>query len=285
MFSLKKFIKKITKTKKNDSPNLTLKTENKIYGSELLCARYYYSKNDWIDVYVPLKGPVGIWMSGGSDSTLLAYLIAKTIKDYNLDLKILPITYKRKYKNWNYAVATNVVEQIKKILDVDCFLNHNYCFFNHDGIGDKLVHNEKMKKHIKKLKENFIVTLVYKGDTMFPDPIPEEFGVSEEDKPLGFNIENKDEDAIEEYVLSLPFIFVDKKATSTLYNKLNLEFDLLPYTYSCDSSMEKTDFFRIPCEKCWKCKRREWSLSQFNFVKPHEFIGPSRKLKRECETL
>lgn len=283
MFSLANFIKKISKPKINDPSILTLKTEKKSYGSELFCARYYYSKDDWVDIYLPLKGPVGIWMSGGSDSTMLAYLIAKTIKDYNIDLKILPITYKRIHKPWNYAVATNVVDKIKNILKVDCFLNHNYCFFGDDK--NKEVHDEKLRKHIRKLKELKLVTLIYKGDTMFPEPTPEELKLIGEEKPVGFNIENKDENSLEEYVLSMPFNFVDKKVINQFYKKFDLEFDLLPYTYSCESSMEKTKFFSKTCEKCWKCKRRNWSFSDYSYINPHEFIEPSKKLKRQCEKL
>jgi len=103
------------------------------YGNELLCARYYnLEETEYVDLYVPLKGPIGIWMSGGADSSLCAYLLAKTIKDYNLNIKILPMSFKRDDKPWNMWTAANIVERIESILDIkkgDIFLNHNFCDF------------------------------------------------------------------------------------------------------------------------------------------------------------
>jgi 7-cyano-7-deazaguanine synthase in queuosine biosynthesis len=41
---------------------------------------------------------IGIKMSGGADSTLLFYILCKTIKDTNSDCKIFPIT--RSCESW-----------------------------------------------------------------------------------------------------------------------------------------------------------------------------------------
>ena len=62
-------------------------------------------QNDWTDLYFKYDRDdrceeravktLGIWCSGGADSSMLLYLLAKTIKDGNLDIKIQPLSVRR----------------------------------------------------------------------------------------------------------------------------------------------------------------------------------------------
>ena len=54
---------------------------------------------------------IGIWMSGGADSSLLAYLLAKKIKDEELNIKLQPLSVRRGRPN-NPIYAGNVVDFI-----------------------------------------------------------------------------------------------------------------------------------------------------------------------------
>ncbi len=66
---------------------------------------------------------IGVWMSGGADSSLLCYLLAEKIKQEHLSVKILPITidYKRPFA----GIAASVREKIEDLLDArDIFLDH-----------------------------------------------------------------------------------------------------------------------------------------------------------------
>jgi hypothetical protein len=171
MLSLSNIFGNILKSKKAEKINVNSeKRETPFYGDELLCARYYnIDETQYIDLYIPYKGPLGVWMSGGSDSSILTFLLAKTIKDHNLDVKIMPMSFKRDNKPWNLWVSTNVVEQIEKILNIkkgDIFLNHNYCYFGDPGSDD---FSSKMEKHITMLKTNNLITIVYSGLTKNPD--------------------------------------------------------------------------------------------------------------------
>jgi hypothetical protein len=63
---------------------------------------------------IPVK-TIGIWMSGGADSALLCYLLAKKIKEeqLNITIRLITIDYKRPF----VFKAGPVREKIEEILD------------------------------------------------------------------------------------------------------------------------------------------------------------------------
>jgi hypothetical protein len=287
MFNLKDLLGPILSFKKGKAEEITLtdkKRQSPRYGDELLCARYYNEEEtDYIDLYIPKKGPLGILMSGGADSSLLAFLLAKTIKDYNLDVKILPISFKRDNKPWNLWVATYVIENIENILDIkkgEIFLNHNYCYF---GNHEKPEFHKNLEIHFKTLKDKNLVTMLYNGMTKNPDPIPSELEDQREtkrDNPIE-RINNLPQESREEFIISMPFIFQDKSFIANLYKKHDLLNSLFPYTRSCEGFLDKTDFYRSSCEKCWWCRERTWAFSKYT-LEPLKHISAPEKLKRTC---
>jgi len=257
------------------------------YGSELLCARYYNEdETQYADIYIPLKGPIGLWMSGGADSTMLAFLLAKTIKDYNLNLKILPMSFKRDDKPWNLWTAANVVEKIENILNLqkgEIFLNHNFCDFG--DYRQKLTHTNKIKNHIALLKDNRLITIAYSGLTHNPDPLPPELENERESirdvSPQEYLNEKIDKHDFEEKIISKPFLFLDKSFIANLYKKHKLLESLLPYTRSCEGFVKDTSFFKETCKKCWWCKERNWAFSKY-VDDPYKHIPASEKTKKSC---
>jgi len=287
MFKLFDVISNFVTLKKGKAKEIVIGKKGRVsprYGNELLCARYYNEdESHYIDLYVPLKGPLGVWMSGGADSSMLAFLLAKTIKDYNLDVKILPMSFKRDDKPWNMWVATNIVERIEEILDIkkgEIFLNHNYCYFGDYKSKEFL---PKLRKHVESLKDNKLITICYTGLTKNPEDIPEDMIESREfsrDEPAKKILEEKDEYK-EELIISIPFLFQDKKFIAGLYNKLGLMEKLFPYTRSCENVIHNTDFFKTSCGKCWWCKERKWAFGSYT-KDPLKHIQPSNKIIRSC---
>lgn len=288
MLSLTNIFGNFLKNKKTEY--LTVKNDQRVtprYGDDLFCARYYDTNEvDYFDLYIPLKGPVGIWMSGGADSSLLTFLLAKTIKDYNLNVKILPMSFKRDNKPWNLAVATNVVEKIEQILEIqkgEIFLNHNYSYFGNHEVPD---FKEKLSKHIESLKHSNIVTIVYSGITKNPDPLPEELIDGREfirDNPDD-RTNNLDKNHTEEYLISSPLIFLTKEFVANLYKKHNLLDSLLPYTRSCEGLIRNTKFFKKSCETCWWCRERKWAFGKYK-DDPLLHITPSDKMVKMCSVV
>jgi len=288
MLSLSNIFGNILKSKKAEKINVkSEKRETPFYGDELLCARYYnIDETQYIDLYVPYKGPLGVWMSGGSDSSMLAFLLAKTIKDHNLDVKIMPMSFKRDNKPWNLWVSTNVVEQIEKILDIkkgDIFLNHNYCYFGDPGSDD---FSSKMEKHITMLKTNNLITIVYSGLTKNPDSTEEDLidgRVLTRDDPAEL-FKDKNAKYVEEKLISNPFMFQNKLLISDLYKKHDLLETLLPYTRSCEGFIRVTNSFKKSCGTCWWCKERKWAFNRY-VEDPLKHIPPSDKMKKECSVV
>ena len=60
---------------------------------------------------------IGIWMSGGADSSMLAYLLAKQIRDFDLNIKIQPLSVRRGRPN-NPIYAGNVIDFIEEDLQI-----------------------------------------------------------------------------------------------------------------------------------------------------------------------
>jgi hypothetical protein len=281
-------------SKRGKAEQITIERQsnyNPIYGNDLLCARYYNEdESKYADIYVPLKGPIGLYISGGADSALLAYLLAKTIKEYNLNIKILPISFKRDDKPWNLWTAANVIEKIENILNLEkgqIFLSHNFCDFG--NYREKEIHSNKIKKHITLLKENKLITLVYNGLTHNPDPLPKELQNEREtsrDVTLQDFIIEKTVNAehygyFEENIISNPFLFLDKSFIANLYKKHNLLESLLPYTRSCEGFAKSTNFFKTSCKRCWWCKERNWAFSKY-VDDPYKHIPASDQLKKTC---
>ena len=277
-------------SKRGKAEQITIERQsnyNPTYGNELLCARYYNEdETQYADIYIPLKGPICLWMSGGADSTMLAFLLAKTIKDYGLNLKILPISFKRDDKPWNLWTAANVIERIENILDLkkgEIFLNHNFCDFG--DYRQKLTHSIKLKNHISLLKDNKLITITYNGLTHNPDPLPPELEnkreVIRDVSPKEYLNEKIKKHDFEEEIISKPFLFLDKSFIANLYNKHNLLESLLPYTRSCEGFAKNTKFFKNSCKTCWWCKERNWAFSKY-VEDPYKHIPASEKMKKSC---
>jgi len=289
MLTLNSIFGNILKSKKTET--VTIKNNERTtpyYGDDLFCARYYNSEEtEYVDLYIPLKGSVGIWISGGADSSLLAFLLAKTIKDYKLDIKILPMTFKRDNKPWNLAVSTNVVEQIEKILEIEkgkIFLSHNYCYLGNHELVDEF--SNKMHKHIDSLKRNGLINLVYSGLSKNPDPLPAELVDDREisrDDPNN-NFKDNKINYNEEKLISNPFMFLTKEFIADLYKKYDLLDSLLPYTRSCEGFMKNTNFFKETCQTCWWCRERKWAFAKYTEY-PLKHIPPSNKMKKMCSVV
>ena len=63
----------------------------------------------------PVKN-IGMWLSGGADSAMLAYLLCKKIKEEKLDIKFHPFSVRRG-RGWNPIYAGHVIDFIEEQLD------------------------------------------------------------------------------------------------------------------------------------------------------------------------
>jgi cobalamin-dependent methionine synthase I len=246
---------------------------------------------------------VGIFLSGGMDSAVLLYLVAKTFSERNITTSIQPVTVRRGnptgFKYYDrvdiYPYANRIIKYVR-----DAFPNvtiydtikedANYWWITtvdpeggHKGsytttqtnLSNFLTWKYADDHLIEKLAEQNmepqqgIDTLYceYNGVTKNP---PEDADV-----PLS---EESHRDHVRNYVDGFatvvdygkfhryyePIRNADKRITMWLAHELNILEDFLDITRSCEGGPVETENFTTECMKCWWCLERHWALENYN---------------------
>lgn len=187
---------------------------------------------------------IGIKMSGGADSSLLAYLLVKHIIDNNLDIKVHPIIIIERLSPFQELFAKPIIEFIEKETGFS---------FENLFIFECAVDENKTKKmrQIEADLLNLELDLIVAGTTQHPKS-----GFNEPGGPDESRIGNFPEIWDKIYI---PFINKDKRELAELYNQYNLIETLFPMTRSC---VAVTDNFDKHCGECWWCKERIWAFGK-----------------------
>ena len=207
---------------------------------------------------------IGQWMSGGADSSLLAYLLCKEIKDQKLNVKFQPMTVRRGRPN-NPMYAEGVVDFIKEDLDIDFILPHEVYY-------PPLIDSEmtEMKIFWKKDSENFReqkYDILYSGITCNP---PNDSGLpknKERDRDEESDRPTENRNGLRHYIN--PFFKVNKKWEAEVYKDFGLLDTLFPLTYSCEGDAKDTKTHTWHCgntlpieRQCWWCRERMWAFGR-----------------------
>tara|TARA_B100000929_G_scaffold6343_1_gene5371 strand:+ start:3709 stop:4383 length:675 start_codon:yes stop_codon:yes gene_type:complete len=198
---------------------------------------------------------VGTSMSGGADSTMLCYLLAKCILEDKLNISIQPYNgYDIDYPG-DSALLPSIIEYIRnKFPDVDLRWPMNVVY----RTNSENVKNRYIRDFVKKMKyKNFDARVV--GITLGPPiDVQKKFKIIWDDKNIkrlpGYDLYNEvvnhGPDA------SGPFKNVDKRFVIQCYKDYNM-LDLLQKTASCIA--------KVKCsgdEKCWWCEERDWAIEE-----------------------
>ena len=195
-------------------------------------------------------------MSGGADSTMLCYLLAKTSRRHNLQITIQPYNG---YDIWAPMDSKGVVKIIKyiqsKFPNVDIQWPISTVF---DTNGDFAPNDKNMyiTPLIEKLVAHNVVDLVMNGISMGP-PLEVQQTFKDWDNKInvrrlpGYHLWNEVEKAIDH--LS-PLKHIDKRFIVQCYKEFDIE-ELLEITNSCIYPQGN-------CGECWWCQERNWALNQ-----------------------
>lgn len=189
---------------------------------------------------------VGLNLSGGADSALILYSLAKISK--------LPDIYPIHGYDLNRKIAKSY-EAVDKV--VDYVRSHCPNVNIHDPhivAFRKTADNEGTRQYlwdgVEYIRRRFGVDVFIIGATQ---------GMPHSARPL-----NKgsipQEDFVkyrEQYPLSLPFVDVDKKYVASQYKELGIE-PLSLLTVSCCGD----DI--VPCKTCWWCQERYWAFGNYD---------------------
>ncbi len=186
---------------------------------------------------------VGIKMSGGTDSTLVAFALAKFSHLANLKLKLVPIVIE--VNEFNYQI--NIVKKIiKKIQDRTNVSFSNLITYSVQSGNDLIPKMRDIEKELLKLKK---VNMIASGAIHFPktdDFCPPEGQGPIENRIGKFQI-------IWDGPIYTPFVNLDKKEIAIFYSHNNLLSDLFPLTRTCNK-IKSTNI--VHCKKCWSCLER-----------------------------
>lgn len=225
-----------------------------------------------MDLTIPLLTPlgkpiekIGVWMSGGADSSLLCYMLAKKIKEENLNCKLVPLTidFKRPFA----YIAVKVREEIERLLDCkEVFSSH---IVYHPPEGTTWSNKELSEQFHFKNYDNFkngLVDMLFSGITTNPPRQVQEtflYGVLDD-------VEAKRGELVEkettryfvqencEFLELKPFFKINKQVISKLYADQGIMDNLYPLTRSCEQLGTSTGH----CGKCWWCEERQWAFGR-----------------------
>ena len=206
---------------------------------------------------------LGISMSGGADSAILCYIVAKHLKEINSDIVIHPFSCNWQVRPWSQGKVRKIVEEIKKSTGYKNF-GHIYKFtIDMDEIEQGDDRKAKVFGYYTRfMLDNNLIDHFFSGKTKNPS-----FEIMKNFKD---QVRQKDRDTptlrsiYKDTVETIPFAMVDKRFVIDMYKRHNLLNTLLPLTRSCEGSEELTDNFASTCGQCWWCNEREWALKQVN---------------------
>jgi len=202
---------------------------------------------------------LGIWLSGGADSSLLCYLLAKHIKENDLPYKIQTVTIPKRSSDRYHL---DVLKFIKKELDcADIFLDPIVHVVPVEEYHDSF--HKFVFQHITEKRFSFIYSGINQSPTeeAFNDQwkkLPDIEKLRGEDvrKLLVLNFVIEIENNLYEAGEIRPFFNKTKKDIANLYKEHNLINNLFPLTNSCVD----VEYVNGHCGKCWFCKEREWAF-------------------------
>lgn len=197
---------------------------------------------------------VGIKISGGADSAIVAYIVARYCSTERPGLSIVPITVNHEGKAYQEQYAKGIVKFLQAEFDNVEFLEHQigYCPEGpqYVSVQDALV---------QKLYDDNIIDCHYVGITRNPP--------SEVMDIIGWNGPADDRAPVDklrptvngDHTSFKPLVNIDKKGVAELYDTLGVRNRLFPLTRSCE---DFTDDFTSHCGECWFCKERMWGFDE-----------------------
>ena len=194
---------------------------------------------------------VGIRLSGGADSAILAYMLAIYKRDYRPYIKLRAITCVNKNKPYQEIFAKQVMAKITELTNIE-FDEHYIEYINGDdyreeqGIFSSNLYSEK------KLDIHFM------GETINPP-----MGAEVDWKFTGGGRDKSRDGKGKTHIPVVtykPFRNIDKKAIAELYEHFGILDALFPLTRSCE--LHTLDF-NNHCGRCWFCLERKWGFGRY----------------------
>lgn len=195
---------------------------------------------------------IGISISGGLDSTLLAYLLhdIKYKLGSNVELKFFCV----ERPDDSIIHAQRIVDYIDKCFDQPASIIHRV------GSGD-LYHSEQVKSGMREAIQKYELDILVTGVTKNPEDVGEklkyEYDTFKNPDGTYYNGPNRIKPLNPKFVN--PFWDITKEETVRLIKELNLT-EIPKITHTCTGSK------LLRCGKCWQCCERAWAFYKNNMI-------------------
>ena len=223
-----------------------------------------------MNIYLDQKwNRIGISLSGGADSALLAYLICKNVST-TTDIHITNQIRMWKTRPWQGYVADGVIDWLKQEFNNKFYIHKNLIppeleeptnYFIKDEYGKMKSGNRIiLRSHNEYIAYQYNLDALYGGVNMNPDiDIPGKVAERDQGHLLPHFVHNGVD-------ICHPFVYTKKDWIIRQYYKNGIE-DLLDLTRSCEGEFEGLDYTtytpgqHVPiCGECFWCKERQWGI-------------------------
>ena len=224
---------------------------------------------------------IAVSLSGGADSTLLAYLLCNIIKEQNLNIKVHCISHVRMWKTrpWQQHDSLGIFQQLSiRFPDIEFQRHTNFIApdLEYGNIGPNLTDeygkqvsgdNIQQRAYAEFVCFTYNIDAYYNGVTRNPR-------LSNFNGMVERNLDPTDDNQhlyimkhMDRYAVH-PFRFVEKDWVVKQYRRLDL-WKLFEMTRSCEGEFNGINYLTymtgqyVPvCGKCFWCKEREWAIEQ-----------------------
>lgn len=207
-------------------------------------------------IYIPLTiKKIGMKLSGGADSAIVCYMLAKHVMLDRPDITIHAITGIAEGKGYQKIFAENVMSKVTELTGIK-FGTHYYDFVRADSSEHYVADQDTLVDSLYKRK---LIDMHLAGITATPT-------VDEAPNLYNTGMIMPDDRSKSKFYRELvdgksfrPLHNIDKRGVAELYTRLGVLEDLFPVTRSCE---EFTNDFSAHCGKCWFCQEREWGFGR-----------------------
>jgi len=205
---------------------------------------------------------IGIKISGGADSALLCYILAKYKAEERPDINIHPMTAVNILKPYQLIFSKQIIKFCESEFDVKFSEHHTL---------DPAMEGPELAAAQQKLLDNLYSSKIIDCHALgiTANPIEDETTACMFEDP---NLRDTERDRTGTLNQTLflhpnnlfksfrPFANIDKKGIAELYEHFGLMDTLFPITKSCEGY---TDSWDSPhCGKCWWCMERQWGFNR-----------------------
>lgn len=211
---------------------------------------------------------IGISLSGGADSALLAYLI---LEETDADIYFTTQIRMWKTRPWQRYIAQDVVQWFReqypnRIEHIEGFIppemeEPNTTFITDEYGKEKPGNRIILRAHNEWVIHTYKLDAWYAAVTKNPEDIPGG-PVERYEGVLPLKMEHMGVDILH------PFVYTTKDWIINTYNTCRIN-DLLDITRSCEGEFENITYetytpgqYVPTCGECFWCKEREWAIEQ-----------------------